>query len=450
MAHNIVTWLNNKEGETIYAAFDSNMKKAISHENWTDVSAKQLYPLTPFITDRFLNSSGGSNFYLLKTTAANWTLQVAVNDQNQVSTLFLAPVKQEAKPQINKGFIWHDNALQNHTDSLVHSIAMLQLREGNTPGMSIGILNGLKAFYYNYGEANREASLQPMATTLYEIGSITKTFTAFVLADAVVKNKVTLEDPIIKYLPANVAENKNLQTITLLQLANHTSGLPRLPTNAFEGIKNQLDPYADYDTVKLYSFLQSVKPQHQPGEQYEYSNLGFGLLGVILEKVYQQPLEDLYQQLIFRPFKMNSTYATAVKDTLITAIGYNEKDQRTSYWNFKSMTGAGAIKSNTQDLLKYALQFTMKPRTNGKTDPRIELLEKITFSKDFTFVSLGWHFENPEKPEQVMNHNGGTGGFRTEIDICASKKLAVVVLCNSAREPSATVAAKQIMKELMQ
>jgi len=91
----------------------------------------------------------------------------------------------------------------------------------------------------------------------------------------------------------------------------------------------------------------------------------------------------------------------------------------------------------------------MKPRTNGKADPRIELLEKITFSKDPTFVSLGWHFENLGKPEQLMNHSGGTGGFRTEIDICTGKKLAVVVLCNSAREPSAAVAAIQIIKEMI-
>ncbi len=449
MASKVISWINNKEAQNIYAAFDSNMKKALGKDAFFSMTETQIYPLIPFATEKYMGQNGPSNLYLLKTAAAMWSLQVAVNKQNEIIGLYMAPAKtQTGTPVADNGSVWHDNALSTKLDSLVHHIALSKMQQTITPAMSIGVLNGLKANFYNYGKTNLVDDLHPLSTTLYEIGSITKTFTAFILADAVVNKKVSLEDPITKFLPPSVASNSDLQAISLKQLANHSSGLPRLPSNAFEGA-NMADPYVNYDTSKLFTFLKSFKAVNKPGEKYVYSNLGFGLLGVILENIYQQPLETLYQQIIFTPFKMKSSYSGRVKDSSVTAIGYNGKKEPTSYWNFTSMAGAGSIKSNTEDLLRYALQFTMKPRTNSKTDPRIAMLESITFQKDYKNVSLAWHLENPGKPGQIMNHNGGTGGFRTEIDICADKKMAVVVLCNSGAETNASAAASEILKQVI-
>jgi CubicO group peptidase (beta-lactamase class C family) len=551
--------LNNKKAVDIYALFDSNMQRSMSKQDWVTAVEARLYPLVPISKSEFLTYNGAASFYSLATAANRWSMQIATNNDNLITTLFFSPLKSEiiqgaSSPNtddktdkqaqlIRKYFnqkntdsiyaltndafkkkvsgevlkqsfeaqlfpygaitnfqfiksvnnvskykadigtialqilvgldkegkvetffvqpfkdensgvkrteIWHDNALISHTDSLVHNIAQKYMETTKTPSMSLAILQDTKAFFYNYGEVKLNADQHPLRTTLYEIGSITKTFTAFLLADAVVNNKVKLEDAISKYLPATVAKNKDLQNITLQQLANHTSGLPRLPDNLQDSLKNPLDPYADYDTTKLYQYLQGFKAQRKPGEKYEYSNLAFGLLGTIMERVYNQPLEQLYHQIIFRPFKMNATYSTNIVDSTIVAAGYNDSGVQTPYWNFSSLAGCGSIKSNTEDLLKYALQFTLKPRTKGKSDPRIELLEKITYQQPPTFVSLGWHFDKASNEARTMSHNGGTYGFRSNMSVFADKKLAIVVLCNSGEEPGAPLVAEQLKTKIL-
>ncbi|MES2773943.1 MAG: serine hydrolase domain-containing protein [Bacteroidota bacterium] len=449
VAQHIKKLYNEQKTDSIYALTDTSFRKAISFKALQNALLTQLYPYGKITKMDFERSKDSVNIY--KTylgTAVVVNLIVGLNKEGKVKAFGLQPYKAEVKETDKRKIFYHDNALLSRIDSLVHESASGFMETTKSPGLSIGILVGTKSYYYNYGEAKKDEDIHPTRNTVYEIGSVTKTFTAWLLADAVVNNKMALDDPITKYLPDSVAANKDLQKITIAQLSNHSSGMPRLPGNAFEGLTTMNDPYSIYDDKLLFSYLKKYKATRKPGEKYEYSNLAVGLLGVIMERVNQLPLETQYSQAIFSLLKMKSSYATAIKDSSITALGYDANAKTTGYWNFKSMTGAGAIKSTAEDLIKYAVPFALMPMTKGKYDARVLLLQQITFNQEPNIVSLGWHFDTEDKTRFIMTHSGGTGGFRSNISIMPSKRLAVVVLNNSAEEPGAPIVGKQLMDAL--
>ncbi len=440
---------NEQKTDSIYALTDSTFRKSIKLSVLQNAFTMQLYPFGKITKMDFERSKDSVNIY--KTylgNAAVMNLLIGLNKEGKVNTFAMRPYKAEVKEADKRKNFYHDNALVSHIDTLVHKYAAAFIENTKSPGISIGILLGTKSYFYNYGDAKKGEDIHPTRNTVYEIGSITKTFTAYLLADAVVKNKLALTDPITNYLPDSVAKNKDLQKITVEQLSNHTSGLPRVPLNLMVGSKNSADPYAAYDDNALFSFLKIFKAYQKPGEKYDYSNLAVGLLGVILEKVNGMPLEEQYRQTIFGPLKMKNSYSTSIKDSSATALGYDEKGAITNYWNFKSLAACGAIKSTTEDLIKYAVPFALMPMTKGKYDARTLLLQQITFNKNPLLVSLGWHFDTEDKTLYTMDHSGGTGGFRSNISIMPSKRLAVVVLNNCAEEPGSPVVAKQLMNAI--
>ena len=150
------------------------------------------------------------------------------------------------------------------------------------PGISMAYMDGDKVTYFNYGSTQFETGKPVNENSVYEIGSISKVFTCIVFADEVLKGRMKLNEPISKYLPSSLnLPTRNDKVITLKDLATHTSALPRMPSN-FEpaDIKN---PFADYSVELLYEFLSDYVLPRDIGSQYEYSNLGMGLLGHILE-----------------------------------------------------------------------------------------------------------------------------------------------------------------------
>ncbi len=440
---------NEQKTDSIYALTDTTFRKAIKLTALQNALTMQLYPFGKITKMDFERSKDSVNIYkaYLGTTAV-MNLLIGLNKEGKVKTFGMRPYKAEVKEADKRKNFYHDNALASHIDSLVHGYATTFMETTQSPGFSIGVLVGTKSYFYNYGDAKKGTDIHPTRNTVYEIGSITKTFTAYLLADAVVKKKLALNDPITKYLPDSVSQNKDLQKITIEQLSNHTSGLPRLPLNLYIGSKDAKDPYEAYDDKALFSFLKIFKAYQKPGEKYDYSNLAVGLLGVILERVNGMPLGEQYRQTIFGPLKMKASYVTSVKDSSATAQGYDEKGNQTNYWNFKSLAACGAIKSTTEDLIKYAVPFALMPMTKGKNDARTLLLQQITYNRDPLLVSLGWHFDTEDKTLFTMNHSGGTGGFRSNISIVPAKRLAVVVLNNCSEEPGSPIVAKQLMDAL--
>jgi CubicO group peptidase (beta-lactamase class C family) len=145
--------------------------------------------------------------------------------------------------------------------------------------------------------------------SVFEIGSITKVFTSVLLADMVERGEVTLDTPVQKLLPAAVRmPRRNGREITLIDLATHSSGLPRLPNNMAPS--NPLDPYSDYGAERLYAFLNSYELTRDIGATFEYSNLGAGLLGHALERRAGKPYKTLVTERILRPLGMTRTSFT--------------------------------------------------------------------------------------------------------------------------------------------
>ena len=152
---------------------------------------------------------------------------------------------------------------------------------GQLVGVVVGYVDGNDTAIRGFGVASKETGKPPDASTVFEIGSITKTFTAALLAEEVLGGKVKLGDPAQKYLPEGVTlAQVGDRPIELGDIATQRSGLPRMPANFTPA--NPADPYTDFDEKKLWEAVSTVKPARAPGAAYEYSNFGFGLLGEIL------------------------------------------------------------------------------------------------------------------------------------------------------------------------
>src|SRR5499427_8690410 len=266
--------------------------------------------------------------------------------------------------------------------------------------------------------------------TLFEIGSITKVFTAMLLADAVERHEVALSDPVSKYLPADVTmPQRGGRAITLQDLATHTSGLPRMPDNFAPA--DPANPYADYSVEQLYRFLSSYQLTRDIGSKYEYSNLGGGLLGHVLALRAHTDYASLVRERITAPLGMTST-AIALSPELKArlAVGHSPALQPVANWDLPTLAGAGALRSTTNDLLTFLaanLGYTTSPLAPAMA--AMLAVRRPTPAANLS-VALGWHVLTTHGKDLIW-HNGGTAGYRTFIGFNPAARVGVVVLSNA-------------------
>ena len=352
---------------------------------------------------------------------------LGLDKTDKIETILFKPYLDEKAIKNQKAAT--SNPLVSRLDKEVDSAAQTYINLLPTTGLSIGILVNGKTYYYGYGETAKGNGQLPNEHSIYEIGSISKTFTATLLADAVEKGKVKLDDPVSKYFPDSIpALDYQGAPVTLKTLSNHSSGIPRMPNNFHSSDNN--NPYKDYSDQDLYSFYKTFKLDRKPGAQYEYSNLAAATLGVILEKVYNKTYQDLIVEIICDPLGMHETREFIPKNDSVRFVkGYNVEGKYNSPWDFKAMAPAGSIRSTASDMLLYAnAQLGKGPAALEKD---IQLTHQKTFSNGAVNTALGWHYIKPGKDE-VLFHNGETGGYRTYLAINLEKKFAVVVLSNTA------------------
>ncbi|WP_109831867.1 serine hydrolase domain-containing protein [Reichenbachiella versicolor] len=260
--------------------------------------------------------------------------------------------------------------------------------------------------------------------SVFEIGSITKVFASICLSEMVSSNEASMNETLQEQFDFQLKAGGN---ITLEQLANHTSGLPRLPSNLGE-IQNfdQEDPYLSYSYDNLKSYLKNHAELNNPsGTKYEYSNLGMGVLGYCLAQKKNTTVEEMMQSIIFSPLEMTST--TTILDNVDASKLVEPRDPDgniVSHWNFaETMSCAGSIKSSVTDMAKFILK-------NIEDDAVYNLPQKTTFeiSKNL-YMGLGWHIEENDNAT-IHTHSGGTGGFASTIMIDKDKKTGIIVLSN--------------------
>lgn len=271
------------------------------------------------------------------------------------------------------------------------------------------------------------------ADSVFEIGSMTKVFTALLLAQMALDGTVKLDDPVAKYLPADARmPERGGRQITLRNLSQQDSGLPRLPDNMRPA--DISDPYADYTEAQLLEFLGRFALRRDIGSEYEYSNLGVGLLGYSLARAEGTDFETLLRRRILDPLGMKDTAITlsdGQKQRFVT--GHDEFLRPTSAWSLPSLAGAGALRSTANDVATF-LRAALNPQSPIAPAMKLALAERRD-APGFA-AGLGWMMV-PAPGGELAMHSGGTGGFRSFMAIQPATDRAVVVLTNSALEPSA-------------
>jgi len=297
-------------------------------------------------------------------------------------------------------------------------------------GIVVGIVDSAGRRTISHGKFDTGDSTSVDGNTIFEIGSVTKVFTSLLLADMVQRGEVALTDPVARYLPAGVKmPERNGRQITLEDLATHTSGLPRLPSNLSP--KDAANPYADYSVEQLYEFLSDYQLTRDIGSQYEYSNLGGGLLGHVLARRGGMDYEKLVRSRICEPLGMRST-AITLSDEMKTrfAVGHDDAMKKVPYWDLPTLAGAGALRSTANDMLTFVAANLGYVKTQLAPAMAAMLAVRRPTGVPGLEVGLAWHILTRDGHEIVW-HNGGTGGFRSFIGFERKTGMGVVVLSNT-------------------
>jgi CubicO group peptidase (beta-lactamase class C family) len=418
-------YVNHKQADSLYTLTGKKFRDELSINDFRSVCELQIFPLDAIKQTSlmsFVNNKLAT--YKIEFPAVTLELLLTLDEQDKIELFVFQPYK---IPRADKASVLSSNKMISDIDKKVDSAARPYILKANTVGLSIGILRYDVIKSYNYGETVRGNHKLPNENSIYEIGSITKTFTATLLAWYANAGKLKLNDPITKYLPDSVRANGALRNITLVMLSNHTSGLPRLPDNMQTRAVDPQNPYKYYSKEQLYGYLKSCKISSTPGEKYAYSNLGAGLLGTILEQVSGKSFEDMVKDIICSPLEMYSTgqhIESLFNSHLVTE--YNDDGEQTPMWEFDALAAAGCLRSSVVDLLSFA-RVNMYPGITPLAKA-VAVTQKITFSKDVT-IALGWHIIKVNNTDYYF-HNGGTYGSSSFLAWNTAKNLAVVVLSN--------------------
>lgn len=309
--------------------------------------------------------------------------------------------------------------------------------DGKNYGSVIGVVDEHGSQIFAAGNRDNGTDQPVDGDTLFEIGSITKTFTVLLLEDMVNRGEMKLDDPVEKYLPASVkVPSRNGKKITLLNLASQDSGLPFDGNNMPKRIPNNM--FAGYTADLLYEFLSSYKLSQEPGASFLYSNAGVALLGNAIECKTGRDFESLVAERIFKPLHMDSSCVTVPSELQPRlATGHDRKGTRHPGMIFSVIAPAGAIRSTANDMLKYvSANIGLQP---SELTPLMQKMHVIRHpeSLDPLIGSMGatampWYDQCTYQTSEMEfhGHGGGTHGFSAFAGFDVKRRRGVVVFCN--------------------
>ncbi|MCB9222221.1 MAG: beta-lactamase family protein [Ignavibacteria bacterium] len=304
--------------------------------------------------------------------------------------------------------------------------AQKRVDDGYHLGTIIGIVDKNGTYYYGFGQTSLQNKNKPDQNSIFEIGSITKTFTATLLADLNLKEEINIKSPVEDYLPVlkNIYTD-SIQTITLETLSTHTSGLPREPLNMDPNDDNR---YRDYTTKNLNEFLKDYKLDSISGE-FRYSNLGVLIIEQAIENRINQSYEKLVAERIIDHLNMNDTYFKVPSENrsrIVKGFRDNKETEELDLGQYQSM---GGLRSTAKDMLEY-----LKAEIGLKStdlDEAIHETQKIHFQDDKNIMGLGWEIlKREESGKTIYYHQGGTPGFVSFAGFNLKDQIGVVVLVN--------------------
>ncbi len=316
---------------------------------------------------------------------------------------------------------------QNALDSAQAQVVFEHARHfPNETELAIAIITGDSEKYVGIRRRNDSLIYVENGDKVFEIGSITKCFTATMLAKLVYEKKVELNEPIKNLLPVKLHQSGlNGKEVTLLHLANHTSGFPKEPGNISTDWAIPGSPYQTYDTAKLYDFLsQELTLKSTPGDKRDYSNLGGGLLGHLLTLITQKPYEDLLLESICEPLDMRRTFVTLDSSRRRHLVpGRGPAGHVVPNWELNVLTGGGGIKSTAKDMVKY-----VRAHMTDTTYYFMTLRPTIQYTER-NFARLGWAwYANGNR--NYVSATGGTGGYSCCVIFEPTTRTGLVLLTN--------------------
>ncbi|MBC8096276.1 MAG: serine hydrolase [Akkermansiaceae bacterium] len=288
-------------------------------------------------------------------------------------------------------------------------------------GMVVGIVDENGEHVISYGKTDNGDTPEVNGDTVFEIGSITKTFTTLLLEDMIERGEMRLDDPVAKYLPGLARmPTRGGKDITLFHLTTHTSALPSDPDNLSPPRWN--NPYAGYTRERLYEFLSGYALPRDPGVKVEYSNIGMGLAAHAIALKAGTNFESLVVDRICNPLKMDSTRIRLTPELRARhTVGHDWFGKAVEDIDFpEPITGAGAIHSSANDMLKYL------SANIGLTPSRLSPLMEKTHVVRVENQALAWSCSG-----DIIGHGGATFGCSAFVGFDKKRRRGVVVLSNS-------------------
>ncbi len=326
------------------------------------------------------------------------------------------------------------NQLKEEIDKTIYFDT--EISHDKIPGFSIGIIFQDSVFIYHYGTASKKSDQMLTDSSLFEIGSVTKTFTSSLVSILVEENLLSYDSTLNSYLDQKY-RNKYFDTLTIRNLVQHTANLPKMPVDFGAHEKELNNPYAHYTKKQLLRFYKKYRPipLGKKDPRYMYSHVSYGLLEIAIEKVTGKDYESLLNEKVLTPMGLNNTFAAydeheKSKDKLTKA--YSRNGKHVPHWDFQSFTASEGLKSNVTDLvsyLKHHLELEETPYDsllNDNTSPKIN----TGFSEN-AFMGNGWHIIKLKKYYNAVLHSGSSSGHRAFIGFVKETKTGVVLLSNS-------------------
>lgn len=303
------------------------------------------------------------------------------------------------------------------------------IRDLNMPSIAIGIvLDGKTIYAKGFGYADKEKKKLANADTVYQLGSVTKTFTGNLLARLILDKKISLEDPLEKYFPMTVKipTDPNRRVITIKDIATHSAEFPRYPDNIgrVDG-----DPLLGFSKTQLYKGIELVRIDNPIGVRYLYSNFGYGVLGTALENATNRPLANLFKEQILRPIGMKSSSLILndkIRANLATAYRKDDPSVRTQPWEMGALSAAGNMFSTASDMSLFMIEMLKDTEVN-----RIQQTAYLKVNDTWSYGLGCFPIASKSRNTRLIHHGGDLDGFASYLILYPEFKGGLIVMTNS-------------------
>ncbi|MCF7945353.1 MAG: beta-lactamase family protein [Spirochaetia bacterium] len=321
--------------------------------------------------------------------------------------------------------------------SVINEMGQKVLEADKNVSLSIALMSDHDLLWtQEFGYADQESQIPVTSQTLFNIGSVSKVFTAAAIMQLVDQGKVSLDDPVVTYLPDFEMQSEEYKDITIRMLLNHSSGLPGSYYRGGMTIK----PWDEYQEA-AYKALKNSRLKHKPGYMNVYCNDGFTLAEIVIQKVTGMPFTEYVQKELFDPLGMdNSRFATGSYEKGTYAGVYHQGEELPM--EYMNIYGAGGIVSTPTDLVRFMDLISSQGIVNQEillTENSLEAMEKdqtqgkfkVIDNTEFLRYGLGW--DNVSHPaikyvgKKALTKNGGTMAYTTELWVIPEENLGVAV-----------------------